>query len=164
MQAIQTKFIPCTNFRPSRVKARAEAGSISLEWDHALNVDENHEKAANALCAKLGWNTYGKLIGGNLPGGGYSFVFQKAQKRLFVWAAIETKISRTYGGSSVKARIWEVVDGKMDIVASATWCTRSYKGEESEVMNALEVSGIIVGDEYKGYFSRYEMPIQIMGA
>lgn len=77
MQAIQTKFIPCTNTRPSRIKAWAECGSITLSWDHALNVDENHTKVANALCEKLGWTLphYGKLIGGSLPGGCYSFVF-----------------------------------------------------------------------------------------
>ena len=77
MQAIQTKFIPCTNFHPSRVKARAEAGSITLEWDHALDVEENHEKAAKALQEKLCWvgTHYGKLVGGAIPSGGYAFVF-----------------------------------------------------------------------------------------
>ena len=77
MQAIQTKFLPCTNFRGSRVKAWCECSSIVLSWDHALNVDENHAKAANALAEKLGWvgGNYGVLIGGCLPIGGYAFVF-----------------------------------------------------------------------------------------
>ena len=77
MQAIQTKFFPCTNYRGARIKAWAEAGSVTIGWDHALNVDENHAKAANALAAKLGWvgTGYGTLVGGCMPTGGYSFVF-----------------------------------------------------------------------------------------
>ena len=79
MQAIQTKFLPYTNFRPSRVKAWCDAGSIVLSWDHTLNVDENHAKAANALADKLGWvnPAYGNLAGGALPAPahGYAFVF-----------------------------------------------------------------------------------------
>lgn len=79
MQAIQTKFLPCTNFRGSRVKAWCEAGSIVLSWSHALNVDENHAKAANALAEARGWTgpAYGTLVGGSLPAPchGYAFVF-----------------------------------------------------------------------------------------
>lgn len=81
MQAIQTKYLPCTNFRPSRVKAWCGAGSIVLSWDHALNVEENHAKAANALASNLGWvgGNYGALVGGCLPAPchGYAFVFTR---------------------------------------------------------------------------------------
>ncbi len=55
MQAITTKFIPCTNFKPSRVKAECCAGSITLSWDHAENVEGNHDFAFKALVKKLGW-------------------------------------------------------------------------------------------------------------
>jgi hypothetical protein len=78
MQAIQTKFIPCTNTRGSRVKAWAEAGSITVSWDHALNVDENHAEAARQLRKKLHWDlNYGAMVGGALPqpNAGYAFVF-----------------------------------------------------------------------------------------
>jgi hypothetical protein len=77
MQAITTKYLPPTNRRISRVKAQCEAGAIVLNWDNALNVDENHAAAANALRDKLGWNSnnYGQLIGGAMVGGGYCFVF-----------------------------------------------------------------------------------------
>ena len=77
MQSIQTKFLPCTNFRGSRVKAWCEAGSIVLSWDYALGVAENHAAAASALAEKLGWvgGNYGALVGGCLPIGGYAFVF-----------------------------------------------------------------------------------------
>ena len=55
MQAIITKYIGPTNTRGSRCKASAEAGSITVEWDDALNSEENHAAAARALVAKLGW-------------------------------------------------------------------------------------------------------------
>lgn len=35
--------------------ARAQAGKISVSWDHALNVDENHDVAAIMLAQKLNW-------------------------------------------------------------------------------------------------------------
>ena len=76
MQAIVTHFIPCTNYRESRVKAVCEAGSITLGWDHALNVEENHKAAAVALQIKLGWanDFYGRLVGGAMPKKGYCWV------------------------------------------------------------------------------------------
>lgn len=76
MQAITTKFIGPTNFRGSRVKASAEAGSVTLSWDHALNPDQNHAAAAKALRDKFGWK--GRLVGGHLPNANSShmaFVF-----------------------------------------------------------------------------------------
>lgn len=36
MQAIRTKYYGPTNFRGSRIKAEAQAGSRWMEWDHAL--------------------------------------------------------------------------------------------------------------------------------
>ena len=54
-QAITTKYHGPGNVRGSRVTARAQAGSVSVEWDDALNSDENHRAAARALCAKVGW-------------------------------------------------------------------------------------------------------------
>ena len=75
VQTIVTEFIPCTNTRPSRVKATAEAGSVVVSWDHALNVDENHARACEALIEKMQWKRLGDCIGGQLPKGGYAFVF-----------------------------------------------------------------------------------------
>ena len=82
MQAITTKFLGCTDFRGSRVKATCEAGSITLEWDHALNVEENHRAAAAALATKLGWTRewYGDLISGGMAGAGYCHVFSQEKK------------------------------------------------------------------------------------
>lgn len=71
MQAIETKFIGPTNYRGARVKARCQAGSITVSWDYGLDVDGNHDKAAMALVAKLGWDSshYGPWIGGGRPDG-----------------------------------------------------------------------------------------------
>lgn len=71
-QAIHTQWLGPTNFRGSRVKAKADAGSITIGWDHALNIDQNHAAAAVALADKLGWNH--RWVGGSIHGSGYVFV------------------------------------------------------------------------------------------
>jgi hypothetical protein len=71
-QAITTKFLPVTNTRPSRVKATADAGSVTLSWDHGVNIDENHARAAKALADKFGWR--GAWYQGALHDGGFCFV------------------------------------------------------------------------------------------
>lgn len=65
-QAIVTKFIAPTNNRPSRVKATAAAGSVTVSWDYGLNQDANHTAAARALVEKMGWG--GQWVGGGMPG------------------------------------------------------------------------------------------------
>ena len=72
-QAIQTKYHGPTNVRSARVSARASSGRIMVEWDHRLNVEENHRAAAAKLADKMGWKE--PMIGGGLPGPGYVFVF-----------------------------------------------------------------------------------------
>ena len=71
MQAITTKYLGATNFRGARVKATCQAGSITVSWDCAGNVDENHDLAARALIVKLGWNAdcYEQWHRGALPDG-----------------------------------------------------------------------------------------------
>ena len=81
MQAIQVKFLGPTNFRGSRYKAWAQAGSVTLSSDHALNPSGNARKAAEALATKLGW-TYGELIEGGLPNGDYVFTFNHSLNRV----------------------------------------------------------------------------------
>ncbi len=54
-----TKYFGPTDHRGSRIIARAgaESGpSLTVPWDHALNVDDNHTAAARALAAKLEWH------------------------------------------------------------------------------------------------------------
>lgn len=72
-QAITTKFLGPTNHRGSRIKAYAQAGSITVPYDYALNSDDNHKAAAFALAQEWGWA--GHWLGGSLPSGtGYAFV------------------------------------------------------------------------------------------
>lgn len=72
-QAILTRYLGPTNRRESRVKATADAGSVTLNWDNALNSETNHARAALALAAKLKWE--GAYAGGGMPNnGGYCFV------------------------------------------------------------------------------------------
>jgi len=159
MQAIQTKFIPCTNNRPSRLSARCEAGSIVVPWDDGLSPFENHTRAAKALLAKLGWD-YSIQTG--VTKDAYVHVLSLPKKRLFVFASEKVVVSRTYGGSNVTVRIYEVVDGALQFCTRASWCTRSFKGAESEVMESLSRAGVI-GTEYTGYYKRYDMPFSIEG-
>lgn len=67
MKAIWTKYIPCTNFRGSRIKAEAEGVSVTVPYASELNAERAHDEAALALCAKMGWP--GDLIRGCRPDG-----------------------------------------------------------------------------------------------
>lgn len=55
---IFTKWLAPTDTKGSRVKAY-DAGrggrSITVHWDHTLNIFDNHARAARALAEKLGW-------------------------------------------------------------------------------------------------------------
>ena len=83
MQAIVTKFVPCTDLRPSRVSARCAGGSIMLSWDDDLSIEENHRNAAKALCAKLKWDC--SIQTGQLKES-YVHTLSVQKKRLFVFA------------------------------------------------------------------------------
>lgn len=72
-QAIETKYLGPTNTKGGRIKATAWAGSVTVPYDHALDVQGNHAAAALALRYKMGWQ--GKFAqGGNAKGDGYVFV------------------------------------------------------------------------------------------
>tara|TARA_R100000808_G_scaffold21026_1_gene45452 strand:- start:708 stop:986 length:279 start_codon:yes stop_codon:yes gene_type:complete len=85
-QAITTKYLAATEHRGERVKATAQAGSVTLPWDYGLSTAENHEAAATALAQSEGkdWLLKGqamfaangrRLEGGGLPNGtGYAWV------------------------------------------------------------------------------------------
>lgn len=57
MQSIITKYLPATNYRGARIKARQSGGPnhITLSYDHRLDADSNHMAAAKALTVKLSW-------------------------------------------------------------------------------------------------------------
>jgi hypothetical protein len=72
MKAIITKYHGPNN-RGSRISATDEDGNrITISYPHELSGEAVHRKAAEALCAKMGWT--GKLVGGSLKRG-YVFVF-----------------------------------------------------------------------------------------
>lgn len=71
-QAIVTKYFGATNTRGSYIKASAQAGNVTLEYDDALNANENHAAAAQKLALKFKWK--GHWFSGGLPGG-HSNVF-----------------------------------------------------------------------------------------
>jgi hypothetical protein len=80
MQAIVTKFIGPTNYRGARYKATCEAGTLTLDSDHALGSEANHVRVARALIKRLGWfhdtargDTYGDWYSGGTKDG-YVFV------------------------------------------------------------------------------------------
>lgn len=74
-QSIATKYLGPTDARGSRVKATSSSGlSVTRPWDDALSIDENHAKAAIALCVKLTWK--GRLaVGAAYKGDGNVYVF-----------------------------------------------------------------------------------------
>lgn len=71
-QLIRTKYHGPTNTRESRVSARAEAGRVTLPWDDAGDVGENHTAAAYALACKYSW--LGHYVAG-ADKDGYTFVW-----------------------------------------------------------------------------------------
>jgi len=79
MQAIVTKYLSPTNFSGSRIKATAQAGSVTLSWDYALDTTGNHRAAAIALADKFKWSEHLDLSeGGSLPTGtGECFVLTR---------------------------------------------------------------------------------------
>lgn len=82
MKAIQTKYLPFTNHKPSRIVAKAE-GVPSLtttcnaldEWRIANRLEHitNHQAAARLLAEKQGWHT--TLVSGGLPDGTWAHCF-----------------------------------------------------------------------------------------
>ena len=76
-QTIETRFLPATDTKPARIKAFAEAGSITESY--AFEGDKQHAEVAQKLAEKLGWTgpRYGQLYGGasgGKRGRGYTFL------------------------------------------------------------------------------------------
>lgn len=78
MKAIETKYLPCTNSRGSRIKAYAEGGaSLTVSYDHGAH--NPHADAAVALARKMGWT--GTLVsGGKADGKGEVFCFLDSEQ------------------------------------------------------------------------------------
>jgi len=84
MKAILTKIIPCTNTKPTRIKAYTEGGnSLTLSWstcerEGRHETGQGHLYAAQQLATKMNWST--DLLGGGTPEG-YAFVFADTRIR-----------------------------------------------------------------------------------
>lgn len=50
---------------------------------------------------------------------------------------------RYYGGLNVKSLLFRIHKGKLEKIGACNWCTASYRGEESEVFQALMNLGYI---------------------
>ena len=78
MQAIQTRILPCTNTKPTRIKAWAWAGEITLSI-HKIPASYDvtmHEYAARELANKFNWlsEPYTSLHSGCLANGDHCHV------------------------------------------------------------------------------------------
>lgn len=69
MQTIETRIIPATNTKPTRIKATA-SGGIGKIYPINQNLyrdEQNHAAAAQLLMTKLDW--YGTMAGGHTKQG-----------------------------------------------------------------------------------------------
>lgn len=75
MQAIRTKYIGPTDTKGARIKATAQAGSVTIPYPHEMSGMHCHAAAAAALIDKLDFPR-GEYDGGQLPDGSYCFVLR----------------------------------------------------------------------------------------
>lgn len=81
MQTILTKYIQPSSRTGAKIKAvqsgwndKKECKTLTLSYDHALDSEQNHAKAALELAKKLDW--HGKYTCGSLGAwSDFSFVF-----------------------------------------------------------------------------------------
>jgi hypothetical protein len=80
-QAILTRYLGPTNTKGSRVRATAQAGSVTIAWNDEADTDANHRIAAEFLASMYGWLRKNRLEGGALPDGkSYAFVLIELPK------------------------------------------------------------------------------------
>lgn len=53
MQAIITKYLPATNFKGSRIRAKCDRGSILISYPHELSGEAVHLYAARELVKRF---------------------------------------------------------------------------------------------------------------
>jgi len=74
-QAITTRARVTDDAGSQSVIATCVAMTVTVDWDDALDIRENHAAAALALMAKLGWDERNHLVCGSLPDElGFAFV------------------------------------------------------------------------------------------
>ena len=79
MKAIHTKYLPATNTKPSRIKASASNGflSVIISHPHETGNHMDHFEAVKALIAKhnLKWDISQMVYGDSADGKGHVFCF-----------------------------------------------------------------------------------------
>lgn len=78
MKAITCKYLPPTNTKPSRIKAYdMDNNQVTINYQSADSSSGDtyrvYERAARALCDKMGWNI--EIVGGGIKDG-YVFVLK----------------------------------------------------------------------------------------
>lgn len=93
MQSIRTKYFGPSNTRGSYIQAKCEAGSIRFGYQPALNSEQNHKAACDALLNKLGWVDwcYGNMVGGKFDGAMYWVFDDKRLKAIDDWVQLTRK-------------------------------------------------------------------------
>lgn len=81
MKAIQSKYLPATNTKPSRIKAFIEgnAASVTVCYNSYPSEYDAHRDAARQLHAQLGWERVtgdfnSNWVSGVLPNGSFAHV------------------------------------------------------------------------------------------
>lgn len=69
-QAIETVYKGPTDHRGSRIIAKAQAGRVTVPYDHGLSIEANHARAAFVLASKYKWTGYWHM-GATASGAGY---------------------------------------------------------------------------------------------
>ena len=79
VRVLITRYHGPTNTRGPRVSARVPSGRrVTLGWDYASSIEENHDRVATKLAAILGWDP--PTMAGNLPGDESDRVYVVAPK------------------------------------------------------------------------------------
>lgn len=75
MIAIQTKYLPSTNTKGSRIKASAKSFNVTIPYDYSLNDEKLHFKAVKELVRKhnLDWDI--SIMNYGSTENGYIFTF-----------------------------------------------------------------------------------------
>lgn len=87
MQAIQTKKTKPTETRGARMRATCDGASVTIGYDHSINLESNHRAAAEALAVKLGWtveNGCCPIESGSLKDGSWVHVFSESAKAVLL--------------------------------------------------------------------------------
>jgi len=78
MKAVETKYLPATNTRGSRIKATADGMSATVPYDHSKSDVHVHFEAVKGLVEKHGltWDVSRMVYGGTEKG--YVFCFPQS--------------------------------------------------------------------------------------